>query len=136
MFAAFTWTALATVAALLLFIGVSIAVARARSRFALPAPATSGHPDFERYFRVQQNTLEQLMLFLPSLWLAAFTLGDRWAALGGAVWVVGRIVYAWGYYQDAEKRGPGFGIATLASLALLLGALVQILRHLLVGEVG
>jgi hypothetical protein len=124
------------VAALVLFLAVSIGVARARVRFGVRAPVTSGNPDFERYFRVQQNTLEQLMLFLPSLWLAAFTLGDRWAALGGGVWVVGRILYAAGYYRDAEKRGPGFVIAMLASLALLLGALVAILRHLVTGEVG
>jgi glutathione S-transferase len=133
MFAAFTWTALVTIAALMLLLSLSVAVARARSRYGIEAPQTSGNPDFERYFRVEQNTIEQFVFFLPSLWLAAFTLGDRWAALGGAVWVMGRILYAVGYYQAAAKRHAGFGIAMLASLVLLLGALIQILRHLLFG---
>jgi uncharacterized MAPEG superfamily protein len=128
-----TWTALATIAALLVLLGVGIAVARARGRFGIEAPQTTGHPDFERYFRVQQNTVEQFVFFLPALWLAAFTLGDRWAALGGFVWVAARIAYAVGYYRAATMRGPGFIVAMLASLLLLAGALIQILRHLLFG---
>ncbi|MBI1778997.1 MAG: MAPEG family protein [Proteobacteria bacterium] len=130
MLASYLWTALATVAALLVLLGVSIMVGRARSRYKIDAPAITGHADFERYFRVQQNTLEQIVFFLPSLWLASFTLGDRWAALGGAVWVVGRIVYARGYYQAADRRHVGFLIGTLAGLVLLAVAFIQIIRML------
>ena len=136
MFAAFAWTALATIAALLVLLGVMIAVPKACIRYKVEAPQITGNPDFERCFRVHQNTVEQLVFFLPSLWLAAFTLGDRWAALGGAVWVVGRILYAFGYYRSASQRGPGFIIAMLTTLVLLLGSLVQILRHLLTGQIG
>ena len=40
-----------------------ILVGRARAKYNVPAPATSGDPVFERYCRVHQNTLEQLMVF-------------------------------------------------------------------------
>ena len=131
MIAAYTWTALATIAALIVLLGVSIAVGRARIRHGIDAPQTTGNPDFERCFRVQQNTLEQFVFFLPSLWLAAFTLGDRWAAIGGVVWVVGRIVYAQGYYRAADKRHIGFLLTVPPSIVLLLGALIAILSRLL-----
>jgi glutathione S-transferase len=80
--------------------------------------------------RVQQNTLEQLVLFLPALWIFATFVSPLAATIIGAIWIVGRIVYAWGYYQAAEKRGPGFGISTLATVVLLLGSLVGIVLQL------
>jgi uncharacterized membrane protein YecN with MAPEG domain len=81
-------------------------------------------PEFERWFRAQQNTLEQLVLFLPALWLFAALVDDRWAGIAGAVWVVGRVLYALGYARAAEKRSAGFVIAMLATLSLLVGAIV------------
>ena len=114
--------ALVTVLALMLFAWQGFRVGSARSRYGVEAPATTGHPDFERHFRVHANTLEGLMLFLPSLWLFAIYLND-WIAAGlGAVWIIGRIVYTIGYTQQASRRGLGFGIQALAGLALLLGA--------------
>ena len=90
----------------------------------MKAPATSGAPEFERAFRIQQNTLEQMMLFLPSLWLFAALVSDSWAGVAGLAWVIGRILYALGYARAAEKRSAGFGVAILANLVLLIGALV------------
>jgi glutathione S-transferase len=114
--------ALVTVVALMLFAWQGLRVGSARSRFGVEAPATTGHPDFERHFRVHANTLEGLMLFLPSLWLFAIFLND-WIAAGlGAVWIVGRIVYTIGYAQQTSRRGLGFSIQALAGMALLLGA--------------
>jgi hypothetical protein len=63
------WPSLVTIASLILYLSVIINVGRARVKYKIPAPQTSGDPDFERVFRVQQNTLEQLVLFLPALWL-------------------------------------------------------------------
>jgi glutathione S-transferase len=114
--------ALVTVVALMLFAWQGLRVGSARSRFGVEAPATTGHPDFERHFRVHANTLEGLMLFLPSLWLFAIFLNDWIAAALGAVWIVGRIVYTIGYAQQASRRGLGFSIQALAGMALLLGA--------------
>ncbi len=79
----------------------------ARAKYKIEAPAVIGHPDFERVFRVQVNTLEQLVAFLPALWLFALYVSPAWASVLGAVWIVGRVLYAVGYVPAADKRGPG-----------------------------
>ena len=120
--------ALVTALALALYLGTVIAVMRARGHYGIAAPATSGHPVFERLFRIQQNTLEQLVLFLPALWLASlyFTKVPLLPGALGLVWIVGRILYMQAYMADPDKRGLGFGIAAFASIALLLLAIVGI----------
>jgi uncharacterized membrane protein YecN with MAPEG domain len=119
----YPWAALVTVAALAVYVFTFMRVATARGQYKVEAPAITGNPDFERVFRVQQNTLEQLVLFLPLLWLFAAIWGDRWALIGLA-WPVGRLMYAFGYYQAAEKRGMGFAVTALTSFALLIGVVV------------
>jgi glutathione S-transferase len=127
----YLWPSLVSVLALVLFFVLGGIVGWARGKYKVPAPQTSGHPTFERMMRVQQNTLEQLILFLPALWLFAMYMSPVWAGRIGLLWVLGRIVYAWGYYTAAEKRGPGFGISALSMLTLLLGSLVGIIRGFL-----
>jgi len=117
---------LVTVITLIVFFVITANVGRARLKYKVPVPQTSGDPDFERVFRVQQNTLEQLILFLPSLWLFSLFVNPIWGAGIGGVWVIGRILYAWGYYQEAQKRRLGFGINALSVIVLLLGSLVGI----------
>lgn len=112
-----------TLLALIEFLAFGMLVAQARGKYGIKAPATSGHPEFERRFRVHQNTQEQLLIFLPSLWLFGQLLSPLWGAVLGLVFVIGRIVYAVGYYADPEKRTAGFLIGGLASFALMLGAL-------------
>ena len=122
---------LVTVSALILYFVVTINVGRARFKHKVSPPQMTGNPDFERVLRVQQNTLEQMILFLPSLWLFSQFISPIWGAALGAVWIIGRILFAWGYYQAAEKRAAGFGISTLATLALLGGSLTGIIMSLL-----
>jgi uncharacterized membrane protein YecN with MAPEG domain len=110
---------------------VTANVGRARGKYKVSPPQTTGDPNFERVLRVQQNTSEQLILFLPALWLFTQFVDPIWAAGVGAVWILGRAVYAWGYYQAAEKRLLGFGISSLATLILLGGSLVGVVLHLL-----
>jgi uncharacterized membrane protein YecN with MAPEG domain len=105
----------------------STQVARARAACGIKAPSVTGHPDFERVFRVQMNTLEWMPIFLPSLWLFAVYVGDIYAAALGAIWIVGRIMYWNGYKQAANKRSMGFAVQSLACFALWLGALGAIL---------
>ena len=124
------WPSLVTVSALCMYFVVTINVGRARAKYKIIPPQTSGDPNFERVIRVQQNTLEQLVLFLPSLWLFSLFISPIWGAGIGALWVIGRILYAWGYYQEAKKRTLGFGISSLASIVLLLGSLVGIILPL------
>ncbi|HEY9834276.1 MAG TPA: MAPEG family protein [Stenomitos sp.] len=119
---------LVTLLSLILYFVLTANVGRARVKYKVPVPQISGDPDFERVFRVQQNTLEQLILLLPSLWLFSLFVSPIWGAGIGVAWIVGRILYAWGYYQAAEKRTLGFGINSLSILVLLLGALVGVIR--------
>src|SRR5690625_7314259 len=58
---------------------------RARMKYGIKAPAVTGHPGFERAYRVQMNTLEQTVLFLPVLWLAAAYGHPAWAGLLGQI---------------------------------------------------
>jgi glutathione S-transferase len=125
------WPSLVTVSALVLYLVVTINVGRARAKYKVLPPQMTGNPDFERVVRVQQNTLEQIVLFLPSLWLFSEFVSPIWGAVIGTVWLIGRIIFAWGYYQAAEKRTIGFGIGTLATLALLGGSLIGIILSLL-----
>jgi len=119
----YPWPSLVTVLALLMYFVVTINVGRARAKYGVKPPAMSGNPEFECVVRVQQNTLEQLIVFLPALWIFSLFINEIWGAAVGAVWILGRILYAWGYYQAPEKRFVGFGVASLATMVLLGGSL-------------
>jgi uncharacterized membrane protein YecN with MAPEG domain len=94
-----------------------------REKYGVAAPATTGDPVWERYYRVHHNTLEQLVVFLPALWLFATYVSPLIAAGLGLVFVVGRILYYNGYVADPAKRGTGFLIGYIATVLLLLGGL-------------
>ncbi len=123
--------ALVSALALLTYQATALLVGRARFQYKVMPPAVSGPPEFERVLRVQQNTLEQLVFFLPALWLAALFGSLQLSSLLGFIWVGGRIAYAVGYIQAPEKRGPGFGISFLSSVVLvgmgLVGAIAALL---------
>lgn len=110
--------------ALLQYVYFGIAVGRARGRYGVKGPAVSGHEVFERYFRVQQNTLELLVAFLPALWLFALYASATWAVVLGAVYLAGRVLYYLGYVRDPPKRELGFALSMLPILVLIVGALV------------
>lgn len=101
-----------------------MAVGAARGKLKIAAPAITGHPDFERTYRVQMNTLEQLIIFIPSMLCFATFVSARWAVILGSIFIVGRVVYFIGYRQAANKRGWGFMISSLPMLALLVGSLI------------
>jgi hypothetical protein len=126
-----TFPALVTALALLVYAGVFMVTARARARYGIQAPAVTGAPEFERAFRIQQNTLEQLIWFLPALWLFAFYVSPGWSGILGLVWIGGRIHYALSYYRDPEARGPGFITGFASAAVLLVGALLGIVVDLL-----
>jgi len=117
--------------ALVEFLVFGLLVGRARVRCKVDAPATTGHPVFERYFRVQQNTLEQLIVFVPSMWLFGLYVSALWAAGLGLLFVIGRALYLVGYVEDPKKRGAGFGISFLPNAILALGALTGAILSLL-----
>lgn len=111
--------ALVTLLTVLLMAGTATAVGFARGKYGIKAPATSGHPAFERAFRVQMNTLEATLMFLPLLWLAAHYGLGAWAGIAGLVWVAGRVWYAAAYLKEASKREGGFVLGALALLVVL-----------------
>lgn len=115
------FTILATFAALVTYCWFLLKVGQARKKFGIEAPKTSGNADFERVFRVQQNTVEQLVLFLPSLWIFGFYVSDIFAGLLGLGWTAARALYAAEYYADAKKRGPGAALTFLIGIVLLVG---------------
>jgi glutathione S-transferase len=129
----FHYTALVTCLAILFYFFTSVQVAKARVKFGVKVPAITGHPDFERVFRVQMNTLEWMPIFLPSLWLFTIYISDPFAAVLGLAWIAGRILYMTGYLQAAEKRGPGFAIQAGAVILLWFGALGAIVWRLIHG---
>lgn len=109
----------------------AIQVGSARVKYGVNAPAISGAPEFDRAFRAHQNTLEQLILLIPSMWMfAQFWRADIAAGLG-LVFVVGRQIYRSSYIKDPAERSMGFSIGALATVILLLGGLVGAVMELL-----
>ena len=98
-------------------------VGRARVKFGIEAPSVTGHPKFERYHRVHYNTMEQLVIFIPSILMFGTFVSPMVASSLGLLFLVGRIVYLRGYVHDPKKRGPGFGLTMLPVSILLLGGL-------------
>ena len=103
------------------FIVFAMQVGAARGRFGVKAPAVTGNETFERYFRVQQNTLELLVVFLPAIYLFSRHVSAPWAAGLGAVYLLGRQLYAMTYVKNPASRGPGFALSMLPVMLMLLG---------------
>lgn len=116
---------IATVAALMLveYFVFAMLVGVVRGKTGIDAPATTGDPRLERILRVQMNTLEQLIIALPAMWLFGLYVSATWGAGLGLVFIVGRIIYCMGYLSDPKKRGPGFLIGFLATIVLMFGGL-------------
>ncbi len=120
-----------TALAILQFIVFGFKVGSARVRYGVKAPASSGHEIFDRYFRVQQNTLEQLVGLLVGLYLFSRYWNPVWAAALGLVYLIGREVFAYTYIKDPAKRGPGFAITFLPVVLLVVGGLGGAIWHLI-----
>jgi len=120
-----------TLLVLIQYVVLGVRVGQARQRYGIKAPAISGDPMFERHFRVHQNTLEQLVVFLPALWLFGAFVSPRLAALLGLVFLAGRFVYERGYLADPEQRGTGAMISGITNGILLIGALIGAVVHAL-----
>jgi uncharacterized membrane protein YecN with MAPEG domain len=119
-----TFTSIVALLALLEYMIIGALCGQARGRYDVQAPATTGHPIFERWYRVQMNTLEQLVVFLPALFLFANYVSPAWAGWIGLVWIAGRAIYARSYVADPANRTLGFAMTFIPNIVLVLGALL------------
>ena len=124
-------TVIVTVLALMQFTLFGIQVGSLRAKHGVKAPATTGHDEFERMNRVHMNTLEQLVVFLPALWMFAHVVNPLWGALIGLVFIAGRFLYRAEYLKDPSSRSPGFTISFLPSAVLLIWTLVAVVLRMI-----
>ncbi|MEY4376734.1 MAG: hypothetical protein RJB26_1284 [Pseudomonadota bacterium] len=117
------WLNLTITLALLQALVFGVLVGRARGKYGVKAPATTGHEIFDRYYRVQMNTLELLVVLVPAAYLAEGLLGDCYSAIAVTVYLVGRVLYLRGYVADPSKREVGFALSILPVLALVVASL-------------
>lgn len=125
------YVSIVVVITLIEYIAFAILVGRARAKYDCPAPAITGDPVFERYYRVHQNTTEQLIVFLPALLIYAYYGNPMIAAGVGLVFPISRLVYLQSYVADPSKRGRGFLPGFLATVYLLLAGLYSAVANLL-----
>ncbi len=123
-------TAIVTILAIFVVLWTGFRVGGMRAKHNVVAPATTGHPEFDRAYRVQMNTVEQFIVFLPLLWLSNtyFHMFPYITGALGLVWIVGRIIYGIAYVADPSSRSLGFGVTILASLGLLITSLIGIVQ--------
>ncbi len=119
-----------TALAVLQFIVFGFKVGAARERYGVKAPAITGNETFERLFRIQMNTLEQLIVLLPGLYLFARYFSPYVAATLGVMYLLGRELYAFTYVRDPAKRSVGYGITFLPMVILIVGGLIGAVRAL------
>jgi len=127
------YSALATLLALAVFLWTIFLVGAARGRYGIAAPACTGNENFERYFRVQMNTQEQLLLLLPALWLCAIWVGELYAGIGGLVWCIGRIIYVLTYLRDPKSRSIGFALTILPTFVMMVADAIRVVQFMVLG---
>ena len=127
------YAALVVLGVTCLLLVTAFLVGRMRARHQIMAPAVSGHPMFERAYRVQMNTLEQAVMFLPVFLLAVAFGRVGVACILGAVWLLARIAYIITYLREPRSRGPAFGLGMLVFALLLLQAAWGIGGRLILG---
>ena len=126
-------TALVTLLAVLVTIGLSMMVSKVRTRAGIQPPAMSGAPEVERALRIHGNTIEQIVVFLPALWLAALYFQGWTVPVAGLVWCVGRVLYAVSYMTAPSKRHLGFALTIIPTLILIVLAVIGIVSAWMAG---
>jgi hypothetical protein len=127
------YTDIVTALALLQFVWFGVQVGQARGKYGVHAPAVTGNETFERYFRVQQNTLELLIAFIPGLYLFSHYFNPLWGAGLGVVYLIGRQIYSASYVKNPKSRSAGYALSALPMLILVLaglaGAVMRLAGH-------
>jgi glutathione S-transferase len=122
------WVSAVVLIAILQYVALGMAVGMARGRFKVHAPATTGHPTFERLFRAHANTLEMLIAFIPGIWLYGWYISQTWATVLGIVFIAARMLYVFQYVRDPKTREIGAGLSFIVVLILIVGDLYRVVR--------
>jgi len=117
---------LVVILALLEYLVMTFYVGQARNKYEIKAPATTGHPAFERMFRVQQNMLEQLIVFIPALLIFCRRVSPRWGIILGLLFLIARPLHAIGYVRDPEQRVYGAALTGVVNGILVIGSLIRL----------
>ena len=125
------YVAIVTVLALLQFTWFGFQVGSLRAKYEIKAPAMFGQSDFDRMYRVHYNTMEQLVVFLPALWLYAHMVNPLWGAGFGVVYLLGRFIYRAAYLKDPSGRGLGFSMTFIPASIMLIWVLVKAVMTLI-----
>jgi uncharacterized membrane protein YecN with MAPEG domain len=124
-------TVIVTIIALLQYSYFGVLVGASRGKYGVPAPAQTGNEQFERMNRVHLNTLEQLIVFIPALWMHAQFANPIYGAILGVIFIVGRFIYRAEYLKDPDSRSLGFGMTFIPSVVLLIWTLIVVVLNLL-----
>ena len=124
------YSAVIILIALFQYLFFTVRVGMSRGKYGVDAPSTTGDETFERLYRVQQNTMEQLVIFIPAMIAFSMYVSARWVLLPGLLFVVGRQFYSMEYIKNPASRTPGMALSLLSNAALLLGALIGLLLNL------
>ena len=117
--------------ALLQFIFFTARTGFSRGKYDVKAPKTVGNERWERIYRIQQNTLEQLDIFIPSMVIFSLYVSATWVLLPGILFIAGRHIYSRLYLQSPENRGPGMILSFFSNIALVIGNLIGVSLDLL-----
>lgn len=119
--------------ALLQYVWFTGRVGLARGKYSVNAPACDGDENFDRLFRVQQNTMEQLVVFIPATYVFAYYLSELWVLIPGLAFIIGRFLYSAEYQKDPKSRTPGMAITLLANVVLVLGGFFGLVKAMFFG---
>lgn len=117
--------------ALLEFVYFTIRVGAFRGRYKIDAPKCTGDDTFERAFRVQQNTMEQLVIFIPAVYAFAYFVSSKWIWIPAALFIIGRLVYSRDYMGKPDSRAPGMIMTLLANVILVVGTLIALAQAMI-----
>lgn len=106
--------------ALLQYQAMVLKTGTSRPKYGINAPSIKGDEIWERMFRVQQNTMEQLIVFIPGMLAFATYVDSKWVALPGIAFIVGRQLYWQAYVKAPESRALGFGLTFFANIGLIV----------------